>query len=231
VLQLFTMGNKRSKAKKIIISLAAIGFLVAGYFYLPSILGDSVFPLAYQDSIKRWCQEYNEDPFLVAGILMLESGFNPTAQSSVGALGMAQIMPATGKTIAQGVGKTDYKTSDLYNPEIAIQFCTWQIHVLKEKYDGNEVAALAAYNAGGGNADKWLRMGLLKDASTNSYAKKVLDYKAVYHKLYQNELDLNVTEATEITTPVVKVSDNTSRNVVWGQVLKNLVSVFYGTNN
>jgi len=228
MLLLFVMGNKRSKVKKLIISVAVIAALVAAYFYLPSILGDSTFPLKYPESIKKWSKEYNEDPFLVAGILMLESGFNPQAQSPVGALGMAQIMPATGKTIAKGVGKTDFTTADLYDPEIAIQFCTWHIHVLKEKYGGNEVAALAAYNAGGGNADKWLRMGLLQDPSTNSYAKKVLDFKAVYHKLYQDKLELTSGAVVEDNKPVVKITDSTSRNIVWGQALKNLISVFYG---
>ena len=225
------MVDKRGRVKKIIISLVIIAVLVAGYFYLPTILGDSVFPLEYAESIKKWSRDYHEDPFLVAGILMLESGFNPQAQSPVGALGMAQIMPATGRTIASGVGKTDYQTSDLFDPEIAVQFCTWQIHVLKEKYDGNEVAALAAYNAGGGNADKWLRMGLLQDPSTNSYAKKVLDYKTVYHKLYQAQLDLNSLSPVEDEKPVVKIADNNSRNVVWGQTLKNLISLLYGTES
>lgn len=223
------MADKRSRTKKIIISLAIVAALVAGYFYLPMIFGDSVFPLKYPDTIKKWCKEYNEDPFLVAGILMLESGFNPQAQSPVGALGMAQIMPPTGRSIAKGVGKTDFTTNDLYNPEIAVQFATWQIHVLKEQYGGNEVAALAAYNAGGGNADKWMRMGLLKDPSTNNYAKKVLDFKAVYHKLYQNELDLNAPPV--VTAPIVlKQVDAPSRNVVWGQMLKNLISVVYDVN-
>jgi len=222
------MADKRSRTKKAIISIAILAAIVAGYFYLPTILGDSVFPLKYADSIKKWSKEYNEDPFLVAGILMLESGFNPQAQSPVGALGMAQIMPPTGRSIAKGVEKTDFQTSDLFDPEIAIQFCTWHIHVLKEEYGGNEVAALAAYNAGGGNADKWLRMGLLQDPSTNSYAKKVLDYKAVYHKLYQSQLDLNG-PTIDTSKPIVKVNDTTSRNVVWGQALKNLVNVFYGT--
>ncbi|MEI6144360.1 MAG: lytic transglycosylase domain-containing protein [Candidatus Berkelbacteria bacterium] len=225
------MADKRSRIKKVIISIAVLAAIVAGYFYLPSILGDQVFPLKYQDTIKKWCKEYNEDPFLVAGLLMLESGFNPQAQSPVGALGIGQIMPPTGRSIAKGVGMTNFQTSDLFNPEIGIQFATWQIHVLKEEYGGNEVAALAAYNAGGGNADKWLRMGLLKDPSTNSYAKKVLDYKAVYHKLYQDQLDLNGPATTAASDkPIVKVNDAPSRNVVWGQALKNLVTVFYGTN-
>lgn len=228
------MNNKRSRVKKVIISVAVIAAMLAGYFYLPSILGDSVFPLKYADSIKRWSKEYNEDPFLVASILMLESGFNPQAVSPVGALGIAQIMPPTGRTIASGVGKTNFVTSDLYNPEIGIQFCTWHIHVLKEKYGGNEIAALAAYNAGSGNADKWIRMGLLTNPNDNSYAKKVLGYKDVYHKLYQSQLDINGSigsAGSEASKPIVMVSDTPTRNIVWGQALKNLVSVFYSTDD
>ena len=165
------MADKRSRTKKIIISLAIIVALVAGYFYLPMIFGDSVFPLKYPDTIKKWSKEYNEDPFLVAGILMLESGFNPQAQSPVGALGMAQIMPSTGRSIAQGVGKTDFTTNDLYNPEIAIQFATWHIHVLKEEYGGNEVAALAAYNAGPDAVEK--HGGIPPYPETRDYIKRI----------------------------------------------------------
>ncbi|MFA5158116.1 MAG: lytic transglycosylase domain-containing protein [Patescibacteria group bacterium] len=226
------MSDKRSRVKKVIIGVAVLGALLAGYFYLPSIFGDSVFPLKYADSIKRWSKEYNEDPFLVASILMLESGFNPQAVSPVGALGIAQIMPPTGRTIASGVGMTNFTTNDLYNPEIGIQFCTWHIHVLKEKYGGNEIAALAAYNAGSGNADKWIRAGLLNNPNDNSYARKVLGYKDVYHKLYQSQLELSASVSTapsEPTKPIVKVNDTPTRNIVWGQVLKNLVTVFYST--
>ena len=227
MLQLKQMANKRSRTKKIIIAVAAIVLVLAGYFYIPAIFGDSVFPLKYQDSIRRWSREYNEDPFLVAAIIMQESGYNPRAQSPVGAMGLMQIMPATARGIASGTGYPNFTTDKLYDPEVSIQFGTWYIHVLKEKYGGNVTAALAAYNAGSGNADKWIRMGLLNSPSDNSYAKRVQDYMAVYHKVYQNQLDLNISDAT-INQPVIKKADTTTRNIVWGQTLRNLVTVFYG---
>ncbi len=213
-----------------IISIAVLVALVAGYFYLPSILGDSVLPLKYPDLIKKWSKAYNEDPYRIAALLETESGFNPLAQSPVGALGIGQVMPPTGRTIAQGVGMTDFTTSKLFDPDIGIQFATWQVHVLMQKYNGNEVAALAAYNAGTGNADKWLRSGLLQSQSSNSYANRVMNYEAAYHKLYQSQLDLSAPVVAP--TPIVMTVTNTqTRNVIWGQALKNLVSVFYGTGN
>jgi soluble lytic murein transglycosylase len=225
------MADKRSRIKKVIISIAVLAALVAGYFYLPGVLGDEVFPLKYQDSIVKWCKEYNEDPFLVAGIIMQESAFNPNAESPTGARGLMQISPSTAKGIAEGTGFQNFSVDQLYNPDVSIQFGTWYIHVLKQEYGGNEVAALAAYNAGGGNADKWLREGLLQDPSTNGYADRVLNYKSVYEKLYQNELSLTAPATATASTPIVmKNVDSDSRNIVWGQALKNLVSLFYGTN-
>lgn len=228
MLQLFQMADKRSRAKKIIASFTIVAVLVTGYFYLPSILGDSVFPLQYQDIIKKWCREYNEDPFLVAAIIMQESGFNPKATSPVGAMGLMQVMPPTGRSIASGVEYPNFTTDKLYDPDVSIQFGTWYIHVLKEKYGGNVTAALAAYNAGSGNADKWLRMGLLTKPSDNSFARRVQDYMQVYHKLYQNDLDLNATPSA--SQPAIKKVDESSRNIVWGQILRNLVSLVYNVN-
>lgn len=221
------MADKRRRTKKIIISLAIIAALVAGYFYLPSILGDSVLPLKYQDSIRRWSKEYNEDPFLVAAIIMQESGYNPRAQSPVGAMGLMQIMPGTAKGIASGTKYPNFTTDKLYDPEVSIQFGTWYIHVLKEKYGGNVTAALAAYNAGSGNADKWIRMGLLDSPSDNSYANRVQNLMAAYHKLYETQLNLTA-PIPDTSQPIIKKTDTGTRNVIWGQALKNLVAVFYG---
>lgn len=224
------MTNRRTAVKVIVITSVIVGILVAGYFYLPTIIGDAVFPLKYQDTIKKYCQMYNEDPFLVAGIIMQESGFNPQATSPVGAMGIMQIMPPTGRSIASGVGYPNFTPNDLYNPEIAIQFGTWHIHVLKEKYGGNEAAALAAYNAGTGNADKWLRAGLLNNipgGQTNRYVRNVQDYVQVYHKLYQNELQLTGSSSPTAGAVPLKKQEEPSRNVVWGRLLKELVKIVY----
>jgi len=224
------MKKVRSVIKIIVVAIVVVAVGFCAYFYLPMILGDSVFPLQYQDIIKKWCVQYNEDPFLVASIAMQESGFNLKANSPVGAMGVMQIMPPTGRSIANRVEYPNFTTDKLYDPEVSIQFGTWYIHVLKEKYGGNVTAALAAYNAGSGNADKWIRMGLLNNPNDNSYARRVQDYMGVYHKLYQGQLELTGATATSQVdnTPVVlKKVDTPTRNVVWGKMLKDLVNVFY----
>lgn len=223
----------RSAVKTLIVSFVLIVMVVSGYFYLPSILGDSVFPLEYEETIKKWCTEYNEDPFLVAAIIMQESGYNPRAQSYAGAMGIMQIMPATGRSIAKGVGIPNFTTDMLFNPEIAIQMGTWHIHVLKEKYGGNVAAALAGYNAGTGNADKWIRMGILNDlpyGETRKYVVNVQEYMQVYHKLYQDRLQLTGEPVGEPVS-IVKKEEEPSTSVVWGRMLKELVSVFYNVDN
>jgi soluble lytic murein transglycosylase len=219
----------RSAIKTLIISLILVVVVVAGYLYIPCYLSDSVFPLHYEDTIKKWCKEYNEDPFLVAAIIMQESGFKPRAKSYAGAMGIMQIMPTTGMSIAKGIGIPNYTTDMLYNPEIAIQMGTWHIHVLKEKYNGDIPAALAAYNAGTGNADKWIRMGILNDlpyGETRKYVANVQEYMRVYHKLYRDRLEL-IGEPVADPMPIVKKQEDPPTSVVWGRMLKELVSVFY----
>jgi len=205
------------------------GFLVifilttfAGYLYLPQILGDTVYPLEYTNLIIKYSDLHKVPRDLTAAMIFKESRFNPRATSPVGARGLMQIMPPTGATIAKGVAEPNYNSDKLYDPETSIKFGTWYIHVMLERYNNNLDAALAAYNGGSGNADRWVSLGLLNNlpfGETRNYVKTVKEIKTVYAEVHGEEL---FGEKVELQIEKPKQS------FLWGRMVKDLVAVFYG---
>jgi soluble lytic murein transglycosylase len=186
--------KKSAKLNIFLLITVFLFMIVAGYFYLPQILGDTVYPLKYEDLIVKYSNERGLDPSLVAAVIMQESRFNPTAVSYAGAQGLMQIMPGTQKGIASKLG---YSSWDIYDPETAINFGTYHLQGLMGRYNSNIKAVLAGYNAGGGNADLWLRLGMLDSIPSSeprNYVKNVINYQQIYASLYPDELALTGTE-------------------------------------
>lgn len=122
---------------------------------LPRLLQKLIYPLPYQPVILEQSRRYDFDPLLMAAMLRQESVFDPNAQSGAGAIGMAQVMPDTGKGIANNLGKTDFKVDDLLRPYTAIEFGAFYLSNRLNDFDGNPSQALAAYNGGAGNVYRW----------------------------------------------------------------------------
>ena len=114
---------------------------------------------------EKAAQTYNVDVELLKAMAKAESGFDPNATSRSGAMGIMQLMPTT----AKGLGVTD-----AYDPEQNIMGGAKYIASLLEKYDGNVAYALAAYNAGSGNVDKY--GGIPPFEETQNYVTKILGY-------------------------------------------------------
>lgn len=193
--------------------------LLSGYFYLPSILGDTIYPLQYTDSILKWSTAHKVSPDLTAAIIYQESHFNPQAASGPGARGLMQIMPTTGASINKAFNVPGYNADKLYDPDTSIMFGTWYISTLIQRYDGNVLAALTAYNAGSGAVDRWFTLGLF--GSGNSYAKRVLEYQTIYRNYYGRELfGVNFKEqAIEKPKP----------SFLWSRMIQDLVGLRYGS--
>ncbi len=117
-----------------------------------------------------------------------ESKFNADARSSAGAVGLMQLTPATAKGIAQYTHGSKFHLSDLDNPDINVRYGTYYLRLLLNKY-GNERLALAAYNAGEANVDRWqsLHEGI-QFAQTRAYVAKVETLKKLYRRVYASEL-------------------------------------------
>ncbi|HEY8409279.1 MAG TPA: lytic transglycosylase domain-containing protein [Gaiellaceae bacterium] len=134
---------------------------------------------------------YDLDPALLAAVIEQESKFNATAQSSAGAVGLMQLQPATAKGIARYTGGSKFVVSDLENPEINVRYGAWYLHHLMQKYH-DERLALAAYNAGQQNVDRWLAADEgVQFAETRAYVNRVERLKDIYRRAYGKELGLS----------------------------------------
>jgi soluble lytic murein transglycosylase len=121
-------------------------------------------------------------------VIEQESKFDANARSSAGAVGLMQLQPATAQGIAKYTGGSKFVLSDLDDPEINVRYGAWYLHHLIQKY-GDERLALAAYNAGQQNVDRWRAAGEgVQFPETRAYIDKVERLKKIYRRAYASEL-------------------------------------------
>ncbi len=148
-------------------------------------------PLRHEDIIRQQAGEKGLDPSLVAAVIYSESRFRDQT-SAAGARGLMQITPATAKDIARRSEAQTFVLKDLGDPQINISYGTYHLQELMELYGENVVAALAAYNAGPGNVDRWggadLKLENIRFPETRAYVEDVLDKQGEYRMQYAREL-------------------------------------------
>jgi soluble lytic murein transglycosylase len=148
-------------------------------------------PLEHEDVIRQQSREKGVDAALIAAVIYSESKFSDRT-SSAGARGLMQITPDAANEIERHSGGTTFKLKDLGDPEINIRYGTFLLEELIDRYDGDVAAALAAYNAGPGNADEWggseLQVGEIPFPETRAYVEEVLDKQGAYREEYAREL-------------------------------------------
>jgi len=172
--------------------LAGLGvaFLVASGSFDKAIK-ELTLPLRHEDVIRQQAAEKGVDASLIAAVIYSESKFSD-ATSSAGARGLMQITPESAEFIEKQSGGTTFELKDLSNPELNIRYGTFLLRELLDRYDGDEAAALAAYNAGPGNADKWggseLAVEDIDFPETRAYVEEVLEKKEEYRREYKKEL-------------------------------------------
>lgn len=156
-------------------------------------LGELTLPLRHDDIIRQQAAEKGVPADLIAAVIYEESKFEDQT-SSAGARGLMQITPATADTIEKLSGGTTFVYEDLSDPDLNIRYGTFYLAYLLDKYDGDVVATLAAYNAGEGNADAWGGAGMKIDdiefPETYDYVRDVLERRDDYSKKYAEELGL-----------------------------------------
>ncbi len=167
-----------------------LGALVASGAF-DHALQELTLPLRHEDVIRQQADEKGVDAALIAAVIYSESKFRDQT-SSAGARGLMQITPEAADTIARNSNATTFELEDLGDPEINIRYGTFLLAELLERYDGDEAAALAAYNAGPGNADKWGGSGLTVEdigfPETRAYVEEVLEKREEYRHEYASEL-------------------------------------------
>jgi soluble lytic murein transglycosylase len=147
------------------------------------------YPLHYEQIVRGHAHNYDLDPALLAAVIYQESKFKADARSKSGAIGLMQLLPSTAEGIAVHTGGTGFVVSDLYNPEINVRYGAWYLHHLMTKY-GDERTALAAYNAGQENVDRWRVEGKgIQFPETRAYVGRVEDLKKIYADAYGADLD------------------------------------------
>jgi soluble lytic murein transglycosylase len=146
------------------------------------------YPLRYEQIVRGHARNYSLDPALLAAVIYQESKFKADAQSRSGAIGLMQLLPDTAKGIALHTGGSAFQVADLYDPELNVRYGCWYLRHLLRKY-GDERTALAAYNAGQDNVDRWRRTGGgIRFAETRAYVNRVEDLKQIYRNAYGDEL-------------------------------------------
>ena len=168
-------------------------YLSAGGDGLPSEVRQLIFPLAYWTLISKYASAHDLDPYLIAALMAQESTFDADIRSSANAIGLMQIVPATGRRYARKLGIRPFRTSKLTNAEINVRIGTAYFADLVERF-GAVHLALASYNAGPTAASRWAaeRPGVDRDEfiddipypETQHYVKKVLGTAEDYRHLY-----------------------------------------------
>ena len=185
------------KAKKIIlvvIIFVVLFVLILAFF--PKIEKEYIYQTDFSELVEKNSEKYDIDKYLIFAVIKTESDFNENATSNVGARGLMQMMPDAFDWVKFKIGdERDITFDDMFTPEYNIEYGTFLLSFLLDRYDDKNLA-IAAYHSGMGNVDKWLSD---KDISsdgetidnfpskvTNHYVEKVLKAYESYKNLYKN---------------------------------------------
>ena len=166
------------------------------------------FPLTYADKILENSVQQKLNPAILFGLVRRESAFNEKAYSPVGARGLMQIMPGTGRQIAKYMKVRWRGNNSLYNPETNLKYGAFYYQKLLNQFGGNYAIALAAYNAGPKRVNKWLPeteampadiwIETIPYKETREYVINVLAYALIYQQRAQSD-----------ERPIISSSQNT----------------------
>ncbi|EFM08821.1 Lytic transglycosylase catalytic [Paenibacillus curdlanolyticus YK9] len=184
---------KRRKRQRLLL-LLIVGF-VAFLFIKSDWMARWMYPIHYQEDIRASAWDYGLDPLLIAAVIRVETNYKTGKESHKGALGLMQIMPDTADWVINKAGFSDVTEDTLrHRADISIQIGSWYLSSLHKQFDGNAVAAVAAYNAGPGNVKKWMENGVWDGAmdtvsnvpfgETRHYVQRVFYYYNKYKDLY-----------------------------------------------
>lgn len=186
-------------AAAVIIAAAGAIFLYI-HVTMPGWYARLWYPLDHTGTIVRNSRAHNLDPALVAAVIFHESGYDEDNTSRAGAIGLMQLMPATAQWIASHKG-ANIELSQLNDPETNVEYGCWYLRYLLDRF-GDQQVALAAYNAGAENVERWLETARADGRpfeytqdipyhETSEYIAAVEKSQAIYRRAYAGELEVS----------------------------------------
>ena len=175
---------------KILVCLIILASLITGVLRFTCF----IYPKDYELTVKKYAKLYDIPDELVFSVIKAESNYDKFAKSKKGAMGLMQIMPSTGEWASQKIAIEGFTPELLFMPDVNIEIGCFYLSYLLDLYSDNTQNALAAYNAGPANVDKWLldtnysKNGKTLDKipfdETDDYVKKVMRSIKIYDFLY-----------------------------------------------
>ncbi len=188
--------KKRSAAPVLIITAVILALLTAGGFFGYQFYLKYTHPLKYESYVEKYSRMNGLDKYLVYAVIKTESGFDPTAVSSVGARGLMQIMEETFDWVSYRLDDSETRYLDMYDPEINIRYGCWLLGYLYEEF-GDVETAMAAYHAGRGKVNEWLEdksisadgvhLDVIPIPDTDHYVGKIVKTMETYKRLYEEK--------------------------------------------
>jgi soluble lytic murein transglycosylase len=175
-----------------------VAFVVVFLRPLEHAVKEITLPLRHEDIIRQQASDKGVDAALIAAVIYEESKFRDRT-SRAGARGLMQITPDTAKFIAKKSGGTRFELQDLGTPQINISYGTWYLRYLLDRYSGRTTLAVAAYNAGTQNVDRWVHDAggaghfdpkAIPFPETRQYVADVMARRKDYARRYSRELGL-----------------------------------------
>jgi len=183
------------------------------------------FPLAYHSYLKNAARQQNVDLSWVYGIVRQESAFMADARSHAGALGLMQLMPATGRMMARKLGIELERTSDILDIKTNVSLGTGYLRQMLDTFDGNYMLATAAYNAGPGRPKRWIQsyqcvpadvwVELIPFKETRSYVRRVMFYTSLFDARLGRKVRPLRLALEQDKTCRLKTADNTQQQQVF----------------
>ena len=190
---------RRRRGFVVLAALAAVALIVVVMMPLAkrAVVSEFGLPLRYASTIRQQAAEKHVPSSLIAAVIYAETKFDPRT-SATGAEGLMQVEPQTALDLARRSGATAFSVTDLQHPATNIAYGTYYLRELLNEFHGSRVLALAAYNGGETNVDRWeaaarshghtLTIAEIPFPETRAYVVKVLSAQRRYARTYRREL-------------------------------------------
>jgi soluble lytic murein transglycosylase len=187
------LGRRLAVLGVLILAVVAVAVWLAVTCAVVPGVSAKIYPIHYREAVARVAEENDLDPYLVAAVARAESGWDPEAVSSAGAVGLMQLMPATAGWISGLDGWQGSDDPDLTDPEDSLELGAFYLAFLVRYFGGDTRRALAAYNAGQGTVSRWLKEAggseplELEDIpidETREFVERVEYYRGIYNRVH-----------------------------------------------